>query len=251
MKKYDNLSSGFTSLDSARKSMATAYGKYADAAVSQLAAMREFGSLIFRLEHVADLMKFGDTFTDEDGVLLSAGKRVKALATFYRDTVAIPDNSFISESRARGLAMFLLPEWEATVTREQFKRIASIFRSKRTHGDMKSDATEVWEEATKLADGGDITGEHVAQAMKNTGNTSTRNRATVVTPADSFLASVASVGSDIEEVHAITVAALPDADRELLRATSDALVRLLDNADTVLANIASDIEDVEEVEATN
>ena len=238
--KHYNTDKGFTSLTTLTEQFTKAYGRFTDAASAQLEAMRELGSLIFRLENGADLAKLGDAFTGDDDVTLTGKKLTDAFAAFYADAIHIPDTSFISDSRARGIAMSVVPELEIAMSREHFKKLAPVFRnSKMSYKERGVKAVKVMKQAQKNADkanGGIIIGKNIADAV---GGKKRGTRGVTTTPVDVLLEAASTLVEALGDVRAEAVAALSDNEREMLTEARDAFARMLANADTIAATDAA------------
>jgi len=213
--------------------------------------MRELGALIFRLENVADLQKLGDTFTDDKGVTLTGKKLTDAFAAFYSDAIHIPDTSFISDSRARGIAMSVVPELEEALSREHFKKLAPVFRnSKMSYKERGAKAVSVMAKAQKLADknnGGIIIGKNIADAV---GGKKRGQRGVVTTPVGVLLEAASALVEALGDVRAEDVGRLSDNEREMLAEANKAFARILKNADTIAATEAAEADANAEAIAT-
>ena len=236
-KTYDTKR-GFTTLASAAKAITSAYASFTDAASAQLEAMRELGANIFRLENRADLVKLG--FTDEKGVKLAGKKLTDALAAFYADTCNIPDSSFISDARARGIAMAVTPKLEVGMTREVFKKLAPVYRDSKlgSFEERGKVATATMAQAEKLAKkaGSDsVRGRDVAQARQAPKR---GTRGNTPTPIDTLVEASATLAEAIGAVRAEDILTLSDNERAALEETHAAFGRILANATTVAANKA-------------
>ena len=250
MKNYDTTK-GFSSLSTVTDALKSAYASYTDAASAQLEAMRKLGALIFRLENVADLAKLGDAFQNTDGVTLTGKKLTDAFASFYADAIAIPDTSFISDARARGLAMSVWADDEANMSRELFKKLAPVFRnSKLSHDERAKLASKVMVKAQKLANksnGGIIIGKNIADA-RNASKRGTRGAAT--TPADALVEAASALVVALGDVRAEALNTLSDNEREALTEAHEAFGRMLTNAATLAATDAAEADANAEAIAT-
>ena len=233
MSKTYKTDKGFQTLETLTNAIRHAYARFTDAASVQLDAMRELGSLIYRLENVADLSKLGDAFLNDEEVVLVGKKLTDAFAKFYESVIAVPDTSFISDARARGIAMAWWGDGESVISRELFKKLAPVFRnSKMSYEERAKDASKVMAKALKIAkkkNGGIIIGANFVEAR---GVQKRGPRGADITPASELVEAASGLVEALNAVRAEDVAGLSNDDRELLAEASGAFVTMLANADT-------------------
>ncbi len=222
-------------------SLKAASGRFADAGLAQLEAMREIGSIVFRIENHSDAVKFG--FTNDKGVALSGKKMTDARANWYADEIGITDTNFLSDARARGIAMSVWAEAEAVMSREMFKAIAPVFRDKKigSYADRAKAADAVMAKAAKAAKkaGEPLLARHITAAR---GVAKRGARGVKLTPADTLVAAATDLIEAVKAVRSITD--LSDNDIELLTEAHSALGRKLANRETEMATADAEAEAV-------
>ncbi len=235
MKTYELLKTITPS--AAAKAVASAFGRYADAGLAQLEAMRELGALVFRIENHGDAVKFG--LVNDKGVALVGKKMTDARAQWYADNAGITDTNFLSDARARGIAQHVWADAEALMSREMFKAIAPIFRDKKigSYADRAKAADGVMAKAAKLAkkDDSPLLARHISAAR----NAKKRGpRGVTLTPAAQLVEAASDVIEAVKAVRSLTE--LSENDIELLTEAHAALGRKLDNLATEVASADAD-----------
>ena len=125
MKTYELLKT-ITPAASA-KALKAAYGRFTDAGLAQLEAMREIGATVFRIENHSDAVKYG--FVNDKGVALVGKKMTDARAKWYADEIGITDTNFLSDARARGFAQSVSADAEAQKQMEAQKARVDIAKT--------------------------------------------------------------------------------------------------------------------------
>lgn len=231
MKTYELLKT-ITPAASA-KALKAAYGRFTDAGLAQLEAMREIGATVFRIENHSDAVKYG--FVNDKGVALVGKKMTDARAKWYADEIGITDTNFLSDARARGIAQSVWADAEAHMSREMFKAIAPVFRDKKigSYADRAKAADAVMAKADKAAKkaGEPLLARHISAAR----NAKKRGaRGVKLTPADELVEAATTLIDAVKAVRSLTE--LSENDVELLTEAHSALGRKLENLATEVAN---------------
>lgn len=222
-------------MDKATTAVTRVWELFSGLVSKQLEAMRELGALIHRIENHSDNVKLG--FVDDKGIALKGKALTDVRATFYFETCGITDTNFVSDARARGIAMASMKDVEVTLSREQFKALAPIFRDKNlgSFADRAKKAESILKVAQRAADKSDdgvLMGKHISAARKAKKRGA---RGVKVTPADALIEAGNDLSEAVKAVRAEDIARLSEGEMDTLQEQCDQFARILKNAATIAA----------------